>query len=34
MGLIIAAVLFFVFGLALESTTSWIAIRGARKHHP
>lgn len=33
MGLMIAA-LFFVIGLCLESVTSWIAIRGTRKHHP
>ncbi len=34
MGLIIAAGLCLVVGLGLESLTSWIAIRGARKHHP
>jgi hypothetical protein len=34
MGLIVAAGLFFFVGLSLESVTSWIAIRGARKHYP
>ncbi|MFT7593757.1 MAG: hypothetical protein ACI8R4_001073 [Paracoccaceae bacterium] len=34
MGLLVVAGLFFVVGFALESTTSWIAIRGAKKHHP
>ena len=34
MGLLIAGGLAFALGLILESTTSWIAIRTARKHYP
>lgn len=34
MGFVIAAGVFLILGIALESITSWIAIRVARKRHP